>query len=126
MQRSIKALSLSVLPTAHGYIHMARFFHPLIMVLARTTDAELARDVEYLHGKVLPVHSFAEIRLPGGVSGFSIGTRASLLRQKRSSFWAMIFILMTVCRKLLAARNSFASCCATTYDATSLLAICSK
>jgi hypothetical protein len=27
---------------------MARFFHPLIMVLARATESELARYVEYL------------------------------------------------------------------------------
>jgi len=32
----------------YGYIRMARFFHPLIMVLARATECELARYVEYL------------------------------------------------------------------------------
>ena len=41
-------MSRSVLPTTYGYIHMARFFHPLIMVLARATGSELARYVEYL------------------------------------------------------------------------------
>ena len=32
----------------YGYIRMARFFHPLIMVLARATESELTRYVEYL------------------------------------------------------------------------------
>jgi len=44
------------------YTDMPRFFHPLIMVLARATESELARYVEYLRAEnpilrdELPIH----------------------------------------------------------------------
>ena len=47
-RRGAKTLSFSFPPTTYGYILMARFFHPLIMALARATESELARYVEYL------------------------------------------------------------------------------
>ena len=47
-RRGAKTLSLPISATTYGYIAMARFFHPLLLVLARATESQLARYVEYL------------------------------------------------------------------------------
>ena len=47
-RRGAKTLSLCLLATTYGDIIMIRFFHPLLVVLARATEPELVLYVEFL------------------------------------------------------------------------------